>query len=280
MALLLTADGSGLQRVGRGLAFAGTAGPSFDTDAATYIAAVEAADGQALEAATQTAINTFVVGCKADGNWNAIKAACILAGARTLSGALVPLAGPAPTNNNFVSADYNRKTGLAGNGSTKYLNSNRANNADPQNSQHVGIFVTGANSVGYGTYIGCFHESNGGNGATYIYNNLGSGLAHVSRRNGSESTTSTFGAPLNFVGLSRASSTTYTARVASASQAYTQASQAPIAETLNIFRINRSYSNLYNNARLSFYSIGEAVDLALLDARVTTLMADLAAAIP
>ena len=147
MALLLTADGSGLQRVGRGLSFVGAAGPSFDTDAAAYIAAVEAADGQALEAATQTAINTFVVGCKADGNWNAIKASCILAGARTLSGALVPLAGPAPTNNNFVSADYNRVTGLIGNGATKYLNSNRLNSSDPQNSKHICVYATAASST-------------------------------------------------------------------------------------------------------------------------------------
>jgi hypothetical protein len=31
--------------------------------------------------------------------------------------------GTAPTNNNFVDADYNRETGLVGNGSTKYLDS-------------------------------------------------------------------------------------------------------------------------------------------------------------
>lgn len=41
-----------------------------------------------------------------------------------------------------------------------------------------------------------------------------------------------------------------------------------------------AFSSVIPNARMSFYSIGTAVDLALLDARVTTLMADLAAAIP
>ncbi|NBN88588.1 MAG: hypothetical protein EBV32_05835, partial [Proteobacteria bacterium] len=76
-----------------------------DADANAYIAAVETADGQALEGDTRAAITAFVVGCKADGIWNAIKASCILAGARTLSGALVPLIGTAPTNNNFVSGD-------------------------------------------------------------------------------------------------------------------------------------------------------------------------------
>jgi hypothetical protein len=36
----------------------------------------------------------------------------------------------------------------------------------------------------------------------------------------------------------------------------------------------------YSNARLAFYSIGESLDLALLDARVTTLINAIAAAIP
>jgi hypothetical protein len=34
------------------------------------------------------------------------------------------------------------------------------------------------------------------------------------------------------------------------------------------------------SARLAFYSIGESLNLALLDARVTTLINDFAAAIP
>jgi hypothetical protein len=46
-------------------------GVTYDADAAVYIAAVEAADGQALETAVKDAINAFVVGCKTDGTWNA-----------------------------------------------------------------------------------------------------------------------------------------------------------------------------------------------------------------
>jgi hypothetical protein len=101
-----------------------------DPDAAAYITAVETADGQALEEKTKIAIDNFVLGCKADGIWNAIKASCILAGARTRLGALTPLVGTAPTSFNFVDGDYNRKTGLVGDGSTKYLDSNRAQQGD------------------------------------------------------------------------------------------------------------------------------------------------------
>jgi len=87
-------------------------GFQFDADASTYIEAVEVADGQALETGVRYAINDFVIGCKQDGIWDAIKASCIMAGARTLDGALVPLVGTAPTNYNFVAGDYNRELSL------------------------------------------------------------------------------------------------------------------------------------------------------------------------
>ena len=48
----------------------------YDADALAYFARVEGASGdnQVLETAVKDAINAFVVGCKADGIWNAIKA--------------------------------------------------------------------------------------------------------------------------------------------------------------------------------------------------------------
>jgi hypothetical protein len=53
--------------------------------------------------------------------------------------------------------------------------------------------------------------------------------------------------------------------------------------TLNIAVFARrngvSALDIYSNARLAFYSIGESLDLALLDTRVTTLISNIAAAI-
>ena len=134
-----------------------------EPEAVSYVAAVEAADGEPLEYGVARAINDFVLGCKNDGIWDAIKASCILAGARTLNGALVPLVGTAPTNVSglFVAGDYNRETGLVGDGSTKYLNTGRANNADPQDSHHLSVYKTAA---GAGTYIGA-PDSQVGSGA-------------------------------------------------------------------------------------------------------------------
>ena len=131
---------------------------AFDADAQDYITRVETADGAALEEGVKTAINNFVVGCKADGIWTAIKASCILAGARTLAGALVPLVGPAPTNFNFVSDDYNRKTGLVGNGSTKYLNTNfKISNKTTGADLHMGI--EGSSGLNTGRVFGVFRHS-------------------------------------------------------------------------------------------------------------------------
>jgi hypothetical protein len=115
----------------RDLGFIGGLG-GYDTDALTYIAAVEAADGQSLEGATKDAINAFVVGCKLDGIWNSAAQLLLHCGPRTLAGSLVPLKGVAPTNvgSNFTSSHYNRKSGLGKPSNTNaYLDSNVAVNS-------------------------------------------------------------------------------------------------------------------------------------------------------
>ena len=237
-----------------------------DPDAAAYIQAVEAADGELLEFAVGKAINDFVLGCKADGIWDAIKASCIMAGARTLAGALVPLVGPAPTNFNFVAGDYNRKTGLVGDGSTKYLDSSRNNNADPQNSKHIAVYSTGA--VNTNMIIGTFIIG----GGTYIIPSV----AFRVNANSSSLPTLSLSNP-GILSISRNDISTVTTRTNSGTATFSVASTAPYSGNIGVFgRPNTSYSN----ARLAFYSIGEALDLALLDARVTTLINAFAAAIP
>jgi hypothetical protein len=141
---------------------------TYDEDAGNYIQAVEgpSGDNQALEPATRKAINDFVIGCKQDGIWPAIKASCILAGARTRLGALTPLVGTAPTPFGFVDANYDRKTGLVGDGSTKYLDSNRNSNTDPQNSFHMFVRVTTADSSG--GFYGFMGQGTNTTGASHI----------------------------------------------------------------------------------------------------------------
>ena len=113
----------------------------FDSDALDYISRVEIVDGEQLEDSVKSAINDFVVDLKYRDLWNKISAACIMAGARTLAGALVPLKGPNPGNNAFTDSDYNRATGLKGDGEQKFLLSNVRNN-DIEEDRHLSFYVT------------------------------------------------------------------------------------------------------------------------------------------
>lgn len=251
-----------------------------DADAAAYLNAVEAADGQDLEAAVRAAINDFVVGCKADGIWTPIKASCILAGARTLNGALVPLVGSAPTNNNFVPADYNRKTGLKGNGTTKWLNTNRLQTEAGRDNQHGAIWVsdtalTGtvdALSVG-GSTASYFGIGYSGTSDDVFLRNQGNGSVLPNRGTGTN----------RFIGAQRAS-TTMTVRYNYEDFTLASGTNANIAQPFTLYAYRGSSSpntvSRFTNARLSFYSIGEAINFTSLESRVATLMTALNSAIP
>jgi hypothetical protein len=252
-----------------------------DTDADNYIAAVEAADGQALEPGVKFAIKNFVLCCKDDEIWGAIKASCILAGARTLTGALVPLVGTAPTNVGglFVSGDYNRKTGLVGNGSSKYLDTNTAHNAAPQNNVHLSVYSQNNTVLNNGSspvnfYAGTSSGSvtcmggGGGNTNTWTAHDIGSSVPVFNNQSS-----------IGFYGVRRNNASTHDYRIGSSTTTLSRSASgtAPGAGTVSIFARSGSFPTL---ARLAFYSFGESLNLALLDARVTDLINAFAAAIP
>jgi hypothetical protein len=253
-------------------------GTAFDADVISYISAVETADNQALEPGVKTAINDFVVGCKADGIWSAIKASCIMAGARTLSGALVPLVGTGPTSTSFVSGDYNRKTGLLGDGSTKYLNTNRSNSADPQDNKHMSLYVTsGPTRAGSTKYMMACSTVGGSSSLIYaspsqinMRINYGSAVTSVNLS----------GSITGFLGVNRNNASTTNWRYTGIDYTDTNTSAAP--NPANIFMYTRDPSNLASasDARVSFYSIGTNVSLTLLESRISTLMTTLASIIP
>jgi len=252
--------------------------PPYDSTAAAYIAAVEAADGQALESSIKTAYNDFIVGCKSDGIWSAIKASCILAGARTLSGALVPLVGTAPTNFNFVSGDYNRKTGLLSNGSTKFLNTNRNNNSDPQNSKHISCWVSQriASNASNGSMLIGTHNNQFGR--TFFGVNVGTpptSIIHGVNMNGNSSVTPA-AANTGLHGLSRSSSANYSVISAGVTGTASAASVTPYSQNIGVFG---SVGGHRVTARISFYSVGESLSLSTFNSRVSTLMTAINAAI-
>jgi hypothetical protein len=245
-----------------------------DVDARDYLARVHNAEGQTLEPAVALAIEAFVIGCKADGIWPAIKASCIMAGARTLAGALVPLVGAAPTRFGTEGGwSYNRKTGTAGNGTDNYLNSNRANNADPQNNSHIAVRVS---SQGTGSIV-----SSGDNFSTGRNSIDDTGIfGRFDCRSFAAVSTSRINAN-TLAAVSRSSSASFTYRLNGSTMAQVVTSSPP--DSVNTFVYARSNGGViqsFSSARLAFYSIGESLNLALLDARVTTLINTFGAVIP
>lgn len=110
-----------------------------DPDALLYIAKVERADNAALESGVKEAINNFVVACKDTKIWEKLGLVNIMAGARSLTGAITTLKGPISTlaNANFTLSDYSRKDGFTGNG-TKYFTTNTYWwNAEPLDDYHI-----------------------------------------------------------------------------------------------------------------------------------------------
>ena len=243
-----------------------------EPEAVSYVAAVEAADGQELEFGVARAINDFVTGCKQDNIWDAIKACCILAGARTLDGALVPLVGGAPTNpgNVFVDADYDRKTGLVGDGSTKYLDSNRNNNADPQDSKHISVY---ASTKGFLSGLNAGYIGTGNSGTSLFASGISQTLVFGGINGG------TVFDPINIapglIGVNRSGPTSLQCRGGGSTLTSSTPSAFPASLSISIFR-----QPDYSNARLAFYSIGESLDLAALDTRVSNLITAIGAAIP
>ena len=251
-----------------------------DPDAQAYIEAVETQDAQPLEVGVAHAINTFVLGCKADGIWDAIKASCILAGARTLAGALVPLAGAAPDNGSgssfqFVEADYDRKLGLQGSKSSPFpiLLANRLSSDDPQDNHHCSVYVTEQGTTS-GDNVIVYVVS--GLDFTQLYWYNGSVLTR-SRAVTAFVSPSISGLGATLLGISRSVSTEFKTRYYGTTATTNSTSNSPSNFEYRLFGTGGT-ANF--NGRATFYSIGESLDLALLDNRVSTLMTDIGAAIP
>lgn len=254
--------------------FSGSAG--YDVAADAYFAAITAA-GSSISTANKNAVNAFIVGCKADAspiggvsNWSAMKEACILAASDDYLGALVPLRGSAPTNNGFTNAHYSRTGGLTS-ASSRYLLSARNNDASAQNSHSMGLYLTATGAPAAGnrfmatTPTGNTSEIIGGASATKLNPRF--------RNQSSTLGTLTVASGLGFIGVSRSVSTGYEMRAWGTQSTFTDTSAVPKNSRIGIFA--DAFGAQLTPGTYQFYWIGDAVDLAALDARITTLIAAL-----
>jgi hypothetical protein len=252
---------------------------------------VRAVDGDGLSRGVTNGINTYLSGLISaqllgtsggviSQAASLIKSHAILAGANTLPGCLVPVVGTAPTNVNFVAGDYDRRLGLGDPANaTKYLDTNRANTADPQNSQSIAFYIAS------GTTANMAVTPVGGEGQTCIFVNPASLPATGPFRSRSTSvanTRSTAGAT-GFVGISRGSAASFTARFNSIDETIAFPSQPPGAGNIFLFarnNLNTGGIDAYSNMKCRFFHIGENLNLAVLQGLQDQLSATLEAILP
>ena len=239
----------------------------FDSDARLWINAVEAADAQALEYGVKHAMNSLVVDLKANSLWSLISSMTVKMAARTLAGALIDIKTPASswTNFNFVSGDYNRTTGLIGNGTTKYLNTNRNNNAEAQNDQSIWTFVSSIASTNAMAYIaGGIPAESGASGFT---RNSAGNINFTSRN--STAVIDTGANAIGLIGLSRSIAGSFVSRGNGANQnTNISTSETPLSANIYDHAANFSSTGVaqdFSDHRSRASCIGQAMTLATAD---------------
>lgn len=219
-----------------------------------------------------------------------IKAMPIMAGARTLDGALTPVVGPSPTNgtgttNMFTSGNYNRKTGVKTNKDNKYIRTNYNNNADDKANRHIALWK-GVAETGSTNGI-CLLAGNVNAGSdSYFYHDAGgtanfrlNGVSYVNPTGTGSVASQPFAT--GFFGTNQLS-TNRTVRVSgwsasSGNYSTTQGAGNPVDANILIGDPTTSFPT---NCSIAFYSLGSSLSQPTLSSRVATLMAALAAAIP
>lgn len=224
-----------------------------------------------------TAIDRFIKGCKEDGIYDDLQAACVMAGWDSLAGALTPLKGDAPTNSGFIATDYDRGIGLSGDTSS-YIDTNYPCSSLSTNDNHAAVYASVHNTDN--TSRQYFGARDTGTGAFFDkFIGIGIGIGGRNFMSGN-----TLGQPFDspgIVGMSRQSADEYDAISAGVLVVQERASTftaSQLPRDLFVFaRNNTGTADQKGDGTFSFYSIGSATDLALLGARVSTLMADLRA---
>lgn len=235
-----------------------------DSVSSTYFEGLTAV-GCGMNANNQQALIDFVAGCVADAIWDDIKTVVPLAGPSCFAGVLVPLKGVAPTNFNFDSGDYVVNTGLKGNGTTKYLDSNEtALSIGGQNDSHMACYTTSALMQSYLL----------GNAGAYIYRQLSAGSFSMALNGDFRTVPFTETSP-SFQGVRRNSSSGIVSRVNGSEDSWTNTSVSPNTGKIHVFRNSAVSGSGYSSSRCAFYSLGTSLNLGKLRTRMVNYVSAL-----
>lgn len=236
----------------------------FDGNTVSYILKLESYEGQRLESGVRIEINKFVSGLKTDGIWDSITDCCLMAGPRTVSGIFVPLKGKSGINYNFISSDYNRASGLIGNGSTKYVDSNRSLNIEPSGNQHLAVYITQTGTpLATQCYIGAGNQYLTGSSAIYL---SGGSLYQKSRASGL-SNYQNYGPSTGLMAVSRYNTGVWVARNTNTSEtAFVYVESGAQQANVYVFANNNTgigagAADGYSDTRIAIYSIGTNINV-------------------
>ena len=129
---------------------------AYDSDAASYFAAVQAVS--TIGTVAKNAANAYIVGLKAASLWTLIHQLYLYAGPDTLAGALVKAKGSGNrVNNGFVSGDFSPTLGLQGDGTSKYIGNGFLQNSFAATSHSIFVYSSSGLAVsGSVTLAGCY----------------------------------------------------------------------------------------------------------------------------
>jgi hypothetical protein len=244
-----------------------------DADALAYITAVEIADGFPLENLVKIEIENFILELKANSLWASISNLGLISVARTLAGGLVPIKGVVPENINFVSTDYNRLSGLKGNGSNKRLRLNSLSSIGASNNHHLSVYITE-----HATVSGwLMNDATASTGTVSL--GISGALNYTSSNQSSAIVTLVpiLNSP-TFFGVARNNSSNFRYLVNAVSEtSVTQASQTLNTVPMNVYGTNAG--TIVTNARMMIYSMGFNLNLVTFRSIVDTFIANVQNAI-
>jgi hypothetical protein len=242
-------------------------GTAFDADAVLFIRRMMASDQKQLEPAVMTALNDFIIGLKSDGLWEDILTGCLMVGARTLRGALTDIKGVVPLyGENFVDADYNRITGLMGDGSTKSVVTTIQHTTLARDDHHLSVWATEVDTTNSGRWL------LGGTLAvnqTFLSRNSNSDTLRTRSATSSDGSL-TGGYVPGFMGLSRNNADDYQIVGGGLSTTITNATTGQNNYTFRA--LSTGAASNYSASRLAWYSLGSSLSLTDLDARLSTVL--------
>ena len=228
-----------------------------------------AAAGDTTHVAYKQPLTNYISSLVALGGayWDDMLSACSFVGVG-IQGVTVPLRSgmTVPTNNNFVAGDLNQLTGLEGDSSSKWINTNVNGASLLQDDASGSVYVMSGRDTGANRY---FEAQN-------IFSLLGNTTGARGRTH--SSTLSNLGTGTTvpaLAGWSRDNSADFDYLVFGQSATTVLASTGISTNDIGIFA-NAAGQNA-SAARLAIYHVGPALNLATLEALQATLITEIAA---